>query len=416
VRAVRARGTFMQEAVPAGEGAMAVILGLEPQQVADCCKEAASLEPGKVVEPANFNSPEQTVIAGHAQAVDRAIAVCKAKGAKRAMPLPVSAPFHCQLMAPVKPRLREVLAGIAFARPIAPVIANASGQPNEDPARIVDLLVEQVTSPVRWVETVQGMAALGVDTLVEPRARQGAGRPGAAHRQGAADVLGRGSSRRRRRAQEGRRMIGARSRWMAALAASAALVALWGACAARGPLRKTVGDPAAARARTAATASSAGCRWPASPGPRSSTAGRSPCRSATAAAATKRPPERADGGPLKRCQYAMYAECTEEQGSPQCLSGQKCREGHCTVQCAIDAECGEGGLCRIGVCTRKRTSLTQCYDNRDCRWPESCFHGQCVTRTDAFRCNTDLDCGFGYRCLNGAANSRARPSVHGWRS
>ena len=167
VRAVRARGTFMQEAVPAGEGAMAAILGLEAAAVSECCKQATALEPGKIVEPANFNSPEQTVIAGHAAAVDRAIDLCKARGAKRAMPLPVSAPFHCQVMAPVQPRLRQVLSTIAFAKPVAPVIANTTAQPNQDPARIIDLLIEQVTSPVRWVETVQRMASLGVDTLVE---------------------------------------------------------------------------------------------------------------------------------------------------------------------------------------------------------------------------------------------------------
>ena len=167
VRATRRRGTFMQEAVPQGEGAMAVILGLDPAQVIEACKEAALEEPGRAVEAANFNSPEQTVIAGHSSAVDRAMALCKARGAKRAMPLPVSAPFHCSLMSPVKPRLREVLLGLHLSKPSAPIVANASGQANEDPGHIVDLLVEQVTSPVRWVETVQGMARAGVDTLVE---------------------------------------------------------------------------------------------------------------------------------------------------------------------------------------------------------------------------------------------------------
>ena len=167
VRAVRARGTFMQEAVPFGEGAMAVILGLAPAQVAEACKEASAEEPGGVVEPANYNSPEQTVIAGHSTSVDRAIAACKARGAKRAMPLPVSAPFHCSLMAPVKPRLREVLSSLTFSPPSAPVIANASGQPNSDPARTLELLIDQVTAPVRWVETVERMAKAGVDTLIE---------------------------------------------------------------------------------------------------------------------------------------------------------------------------------------------------------------------------------------------------------
>jgi len=167
VRAVRARGTFMQEAVPPGEGAMAAILGLEPPAVKEACAEAEKEEPGRVVEPANYNSPEQTVIAGHSSAVDRAIALCKARGAKRALPLPVSAPFHCSLMSPVQPRLAEVLGGIQFKQPGAPVIANVTADPNTDPARIVALLLSQVTSPVRWVETVQKMALHGVDTVIE---------------------------------------------------------------------------------------------------------------------------------------------------------------------------------------------------------------------------------------------------------
>jgi [acyl-carrier-protein] S-malonyltransferase len=167
VRALRARGTFMQEAVPAGEGAMAAILGLEPAQVAEACKEVRAEEKGSVVEPANYNSPEQTVVAGHASAVDRAIAKCKERGAKRAVPLPVSAPFHCSLMAPVQPRLAQVLTAIQFRKPSAPIVANVTAEPNGDPARIVELLVSQVTSPVRWVETIQRMALSGVDTLVE---------------------------------------------------------------------------------------------------------------------------------------------------------------------------------------------------------------------------------------------------------
>ena len=167
VRAVRARGTFMQEAVPAGEGAMAAILGLDPQRVKEACAEARELEPGKVVEPANYNSPEQTVIAGHAPAVDRAISKCKERGAKRALPLPVSAPFHCSLMAPVQPRLAEVLAAIPIKQPSAPIVANVTAEPNTDPARIVQLLLSQVTAPVRWVESVQRMALSGADTLIE---------------------------------------------------------------------------------------------------------------------------------------------------------------------------------------------------------------------------------------------------------
>ena len=166
VRAVRARGTFMQEAVPAGEGAMAAILSLAPAEVAAACGEAALAE-GKVVSPANYNSPEQTVIAGHAPAVERAIALCKARGARRAVPLPVSAPFHCALMAPVQPRLQEVLGKLPLAQPRAPVFANATAVPNLDPEQIVPLLIEQVVAPVRWVESIEAMVRGGVDTLVE---------------------------------------------------------------------------------------------------------------------------------------------------------------------------------------------------------------------------------------------------------
>src|SRR5205807_3442520 len=167
IKAVRARGSFMQEAVPAGEGAMAAILGLDAPAVKEACAEAQHQESGKVVEPANYNSPEQTVIAGHAQAVDRAIGICKARGAKRAMPLPVSAPFHCSLMSPVQPRLADVLGAVQMKQPNAPVIANATAEPNTDPARILPLLLTQVTSPVRWVETIQKMALNGVDILIE---------------------------------------------------------------------------------------------------------------------------------------------------------------------------------------------------------------------------------------------------------
>jgi [acyl-carrier-protein] S-malonyltransferase len=167
VKAVRARGQFMQEAVPAGEGAMAAILGLDPAEVKKACDEAREQEKGRVVEPANYNSPEQTVIAGHASAVDKAIAICKAKGAKRALPLPVSAPFHCSLMSPVQPRLAEVLGNVPLKPPNAPVIANATAEPNVDPGRIVELLLTQVTAAVRWVETIQKMAINGVDTVIE---------------------------------------------------------------------------------------------------------------------------------------------------------------------------------------------------------------------------------------------------------
>ncbi|MBS2029546.1 MAG: ACP S-malonyltransferase [Deltaproteobacteria bacterium] len=164
VKSVRARGTFMQEAVPEGQGAMAAILGLEPAQVRLACEAAMQ---GQVVAPANYNSPEQTVIAGHAGAVERAMAKCKELGAKRALPLPVSAPFHCALMAPVQPRLREVLSQISWKAPAAPVVVNVEARPNSDPERAVNLLIDQVVAPVRWIECVQMMAEDGVTRIVE---------------------------------------------------------------------------------------------------------------------------------------------------------------------------------------------------------------------------------------------------------
>lgn len=164
VRAVRQRGLFMQEAVPEGVGAMAAILGLEPEQVRVACEESAQ---GEVVAPANYNSPEQTVIAGNAAAVERAQDRCKELGAKRTVPLPVSAPFHCALMQPVQGRLSEVLDGITISAPSAPVISNVEAEPNQDAGRIAELLVQQVVSPVRWIECIQAMAAQGVTHLVE---------------------------------------------------------------------------------------------------------------------------------------------------------------------------------------------------------------------------------------------------------
>lgn len=164
VKAVRARGTFMQEAVPEGQGAMAAILGLEPAQVRLACEAAMQ---GQVVSPANYNSPEQTVIAGHKAAVERAMEKCKELGAKRALPLPVSAPFHCALMGPVQPRLREVLQAIAWKAPVVPVVTNVEARPNRDPERTISLLVDQVVAPVRWIECVQMMAEDGVTRMVE---------------------------------------------------------------------------------------------------------------------------------------------------------------------------------------------------------------------------------------------------------
>jgi len=164
VKAVRARGTFMQQAVPEGVGAMAAVLGVDPAKVKAICEEAAQ---GEVVSPANYNEPGQTVIAGHAKAVERAGELLKAAGAKRVVPLPVSAPFHCALMQPVVEKLRPVLEGITFRAPSAPVVTNVEAAPNADPSRIVELLLEQLTGSVRWTECVQTLEREGVTRLVE---------------------------------------------------------------------------------------------------------------------------------------------------------------------------------------------------------------------------------------------------------
>lgn len=164
VRAVRARGTFMQEAVPAGVGAMAAVLGLPAETIVAVCREAAE---GEVVSCANFNEPSQTVIAGHAKAVERAGERLKAAGAKRVVQLPVSAPFHCELMSPVVPRLQAVLDRVTFKAPTAPVITNVEASPCQDAARFQALLLAQVTGSVRWVESVQALEKAGVTKLVE---------------------------------------------------------------------------------------------------------------------------------------------------------------------------------------------------------------------------------------------------------
>jgi [acyl-carrier-protein] S-malonyltransferase len=165
-RAVRARGTFMQEAVPAGQGAMSAVLGLEPARVKAIC-ESVQAATGKVVSPANYNEPAQTVIAGDAGAVAAAGDRLKEAGAKRVLPLPVSAPFHCALMASVKPRLEAVLGGIAWRQPAVPVVTNVEARANREAARVVPLLVEQVTAPVRWIECVEELVRLGVTRMVE---------------------------------------------------------------------------------------------------------------------------------------------------------------------------------------------------------------------------------------------------------
>jgi [acyl-carrier-protein] S-malonyltransferase len=161
---VRFRAQAMQEAVPQGVGAMAAVLGLDDAAINAACAEAAQ---GQVVEPVNFNAPGQTVIAGHAEAVQRAIAAAKTRGAKRTIPLPVSAPFHSSLLAPAAARLKEYLAGVAIAAPRIPVIHNVDVRSYADPAQVRDALVRQADHPVRWVETIRAITARGVDLVAE---------------------------------------------------------------------------------------------------------------------------------------------------------------------------------------------------------------------------------------------------------
>ena len=151
---VEFRAKAMQEAVPAGEGAMAAILGLDVPNIQAACIEAAQ---GQVVQAVNFNSPEQTVIAGHAAAVQRAADACKARGAKRSVMLPVSAPFHCSLMQPAAEKLKGKLATVEFSVPRIPVINNVAVVVESDPEKIRDALVRQAAAPVRWVEIVRAM-------------------------------------------------------------------------------------------------------------------------------------------------------------------------------------------------------------------------------------------------------------------
>ncbi|ALC16800.1 [Acyl-carrier-protein] S-malonyltransferase [Desulfuromonas soudanensis] len=164
VRIVRQRGSFMQEAVPVGLGAMAAIMGLEGEALQEVCRQAAQ---GEVVAPANFNSPGQVVIAGHATAVERAMELAKGQGAKRALPLPVSAPFHCSLMVPAGERLAKILSDINVHPMTFPVVTNVEASPNGEASRVKDLLVAQVSAPVRWDESVLKMSGLGVDRYIE---------------------------------------------------------------------------------------------------------------------------------------------------------------------------------------------------------------------------------------------------------
>ena len=162
VRLVRSRGQFMQSAVPVGEGAMAAIIGLDDDAINTICEETEG-----VVAAVNFNSPGQVVIAGHAGPVESAIGALKEAGAKRAMPLPVSAPFHTELMKPAGDRLAEAMADITFNSPEIPVVHNVHAKTESDPEAIRALMVQQIYSPVQWTSCVQAMTGAGVSQLVE---------------------------------------------------------------------------------------------------------------------------------------------------------------------------------------------------------------------------------------------------------
>jgi [acyl-carrier-protein] S-malonyltransferase len=166
VRSVKARGRAMQQAVPAGQGAMAAVLQLDATQVAEACAEAAA-ETGLVVAAANLNSPGQTVISGAAAAVERASALAKAKGARRAVMLPVSAPFHCALMQPAQEEVARVLAEITLSDPQIPVAANVTGGLVTTADAVRDALIRQVTGAVRWVDCVQALVGAGPDVFIE---------------------------------------------------------------------------------------------------------------------------------------------------------------------------------------------------------------------------------------------------------
>ncbi|HEX8707410.1 MAG TPA: ACP S-malonyltransferase [Pyrinomonadaceae bacterium] len=164
VRTVRARGRFMQEAVPVGSGAMAAIMGAELKTVMEACTEA---QEGDVCTPANINAPNQVVIAGHASAVDRATGLLKERGAKRAIKLNVSAPFHCALMMPAQERLAEELESLEFDDLRVPLVTNVDAAVIESGKDAQDALVRQVSSPVRWLESVELLIQQGVETIVE---------------------------------------------------------------------------------------------------------------------------------------------------------------------------------------------------------------------------------------------------------
>jgi len=164
VRLVRTRGEFMQQAVPSGQGAMAAILGLDAEKIEEACASAAQ---GEIVAAVNYNAPGQIVIAGNVAAVERAILACQQAGARKAMPLPVSVPSHCELMRPAAEKLADELNLIQLTKPRVPVVQNVHAAPETEVATIRDNLVAQLYRPVRWIESVEFMAEQGVDTYIE---------------------------------------------------------------------------------------------------------------------------------------------------------------------------------------------------------------------------------------------------------
>src|SRR5580704_18902079 len=165
LRAVRERGRQMQEACPAGQGSMAALIGLDLAVVREVCEQVS--QGGQIAVPANLNAPGQIVIAGHAAAVRRAIEIAKERGAGASVELNVSAPFHCPLMKPAQDGMTPILRGLAVSRLKFPVVANVTGEPNSDPAKVADLLIEQVTAPVRWTESMEQLGKLGVTDAIE---------------------------------------------------------------------------------------------------------------------------------------------------------------------------------------------------------------------------------------------------------
>ena len=164
LKIVEARGKFMQQAVPVGQGAMAAIIGLDDQAILEACTEASALG---VVDAVNFNAPGQVVIAGSNESVERAMEICKDAGAKRALPLPVSAPFHTSLMKPAADNLADMVNAVTFRSPEVPIMHNVHAQNEQDPQTIKALMLEQIYSPVKWVDCVKQLKQSGVSTLVE---------------------------------------------------------------------------------------------------------------------------------------------------------------------------------------------------------------------------------------------------------